>query len=82
MSLSERIRPGVEAAPWVIDEIKVLEEERDALRACIEEMEKQEPAATVRINAINGNPSVDFVPGHHYLHHNDKLYLAPSAKGG
>lgn len=33
MSLSERIRPGVEVAPWVIDEIKALEQERDALRA-------------------------------------------------
>lgn len=43
-------------------------------------MEQQEPVATVRINAINGNPSVDFVPGHHYLHHNDRLYLAPGAQ--
>ena len=56
-------------------------DERDALRAKIEAMERQEPVATVRINAINGNPSVDFVPGHHYLHHNDRLYLAPGAKG-
>jgi seryl-tRNA synthetase len=51
-----------------------------SLRAKIAAMERQEPVATVRINAINGNPSVDFVPGHHYLHHNDKLYLAPSAQ--
>jgi|GEM_PF-3271291 len=57
-----------------------LEQERDALRAKIEAMERQEPVATVRINAINGNPSVDFVPGHHYLHHNDRLYLAPGAQ--
>lgn len=49
--------------------------------AKIEAMERQEPVATVRLNAINGNPSVDFVPGHRYLHHNDKLYLAPGAKG-
>ncbi len=60
--------------------LKAAEKERDALRARIEAMEKQEPAATVRINAINGNPSVDFVPGHRYLHHNDKLYLAPGAQ--
>lgn len=33
MSLSERIRPNVEAAPWVIDEIKALEAQREALRA-------------------------------------------------
>lgn len=51
------------------------------LQAKIAEMEQQEPVATIRINAINGNPSVDFVPGHRYLHHNDKLYLAPGAKG-
>ena len=59
---------------------KRLEAERDALHAKIEAMEQQEPVATVRINAINGNPSVDFVPGHHYLHHNDRLYLAPGAQ--
>jgi hypothetical protein len=52
----------------------------DAAVEMIERMERQKPVATVRINAINGNPSVDFVPGHHYLHHNDKLYLAPSAQ--
>jgi hypothetical protein len=52
----------------------------DAEVEMIERMERQKPVATVRINAINGNPSVDFVPGHHYLHHNDKLYLAPSAQ--
>ena len=56
-------------------------DELNRLRAKIAEMEKQEPVATVRINVINGNPSVDFVPGHRYLHHNDKLYLAPGAKG-
>ena len=56
-------------------------DEIERLRAKIEAMERQKPVATVRINAINGNPSVDFVPGHHYLHHNDRLYLAPGAKG-
>ena len=54
-------------------------DELNRLRAKIEAMEKQEPVATVRINAINGNPSVDFVPGHRYLHHNDKLYALPGA---
>ena len=57
-----------------------IEAERDALQAKVEAMERQEPAAIVRINAINGNPSVDFVPGHRYLHHNDKLYLAHGAQ--
>jgi hypothetical protein len=55
-------------------------DENISLRAKIDAMEQQEPVATVRINAINGNPSVDFVPGHHYLHHNDRLYLAPGAQ--
>lgn len=33
MSLSERIRPGVEAAPWVVDEVAKLEAERGRLLA-------------------------------------------------
>lgn len=28
--LSDRLRPGVEAAPWVIEEVRKLERERDA----------------------------------------------------
>lgn len=55
-------------------------EEIERLRSKVEAMERQKPIATVRINAINGNPSVDFAPGHRYLHHNDKLYLAPGAQ--
>ena len=51
------------------------------LRAKIEAMEQQEPVATIHINSITGNPSVDFIPGHRYLHHNDKLYLSPGAQG-
>ena len=65
----------------LVDDMNLLRDNNTALRAKIEQMEKQEPVATVRINAINGNPSVDFVPGHRYLHHNDKLYLASGAKG-
>ena len=30
MSLSDRLRPDVEASPWVIKEVKKLEEELDA----------------------------------------------------
>lgn len=33
MSLSERIRPGVEAAPWVIEEVRKLEAQVEQLRA-------------------------------------------------
>ena len=32
MSLSERLRPDVEAAPWVIEEVKALEAEIERLR--------------------------------------------------
>ena len=71
----------LEEVAELLDRLEAAEKERDALRAKVEAMEKQEPDATVRINVINGNPSVDFVPGLHYLHHNDKLYLAPGAKG-
>lgn len=35
MSLSDRIRPDVEAAPWVVDEVKKLEAERDEARAAL-----------------------------------------------
>lgn len=31
--LSNRLRPDVECAPWVIEEVKRLEQERDKLRA-------------------------------------------------
>ena len=31
MSLSERIRPGVEAAPWVVDEVRKLEQQNAEL---------------------------------------------------
>ena len=85
----------LEEVAELLDRLEAAEKERDEfkrecfghisdnslLRAKIEQMEKQEPVATVRINAINGNPSVDFVPGLHYLHHNDKLYALPGAKG-
>ena len=31
MKLSERIRPDVESAPWVVDEVKKLEEQNEKL---------------------------------------------------
>ena len=71
---------GASREAALMAKLEAAEKERDALQAKVEEMEKQKPVATVRINAINGNPSVDFVPGHRYLHHNDKLYLAPGAQ--
>lgn len=56
------------------------EDKCNELRARIEHMEKQEPVASVRINGITGNPSVDFIPGHEHLHHGSRLYLAPGAQ--
>ena len=37
MSLSERLRPDIEAAPWVIEEVKALEAEIERLREAITE---------------------------------------------
>ena len=34
--LSDRVRPGVEAAPWVIEEIKKLEAENAKLKAAMQ----------------------------------------------
>lgn len=34
--LSERVRPNIDAAPWVADEIKILEREIDRLSAMID----------------------------------------------
>jgi len=62
-------------------DVMELRAKNDALRAKVEAMEKQEPVATIHINSITGNPSVDFIPGHRYLHHNSSLYALPGAKG-
>lgn len=35
MTLAERIRPNSEAAPWVCEEVKALEEENARLRALL-----------------------------------------------
>lgn len=61
-------------------ELNAVANERDELRARIEQMEKQEPVATIHINSITGNPSVDFIPGHRYLHHNSNLCALPGAQ--
>lgn len=41
MSLSERLRPEVEAAPWVIEEVKKLEEELDAAWMAVDLVKKE-----------------------------------------
>ena len=43
MNLSERLRPDVECAPWVIEEVKKLEYE---LKRAYQEMNKQRPSLT------------------------------------
>lgn len=40
MSLSERIRPNVEAAPWVCAEVKRLEDKVEILRGLYQESEE------------------------------------------
>ena len=65
----------------LLDRLEAAEKERDELQAKIAEMEQQEPVAKVHINSITGNPSVDFIPGHRYLHHNSSLYALPGAQG-
>lgn len=65
MSLSERIRPGVEVAPWVIDEIKALEQERDALRAENDRMDEAMESLLIRCDdsdsGMYGTLSTSFV---------------------
>ena len=65
-----------------------MKKEIDALRAKIEQMEKQEPVAKVGVHKTGGNAGIawsarpindfDSLP---LLRDGDKLYLAPGAKG-
>ena len=41
MKLSDRIRPGVECAPWVYDEVCCLEAERDRLASSLTAIEDE-----------------------------------------
>lgn len=36
-NLSERLRPGSEAAPWVVEAVQALEAENEALRGAIQD---------------------------------------------
>lgn len=47
MSLSERVRPNIEAAPWVVEEIKRLEVE---LVEAYAELRKQRPSIQAAFN--------------------------------
>lgn len=48
MSISERIRPGIEAAPWVCEEVGKLEAAYEALRADAERYRWLRDAVVVR----------------------------------
>lgn len=45
MSLSDRLRPDCEAAPWVIEEIKKLEAENIRFRNALQEIVNKGPAS-------------------------------------
>ena len=72
---------------WFVAEIERLRTDCDALRAKIEQMEKQEPVAQVGVHKTGGNAGIawsarplnefDSLP---LLREGDKLYLAPGAQ--
>lgn len=49
MSLSDRVRPDVEAAPWVVKEIQKLEAERDAAEKLLMQALDEIPDGRVKI---------------------------------
>ena len=71
----------------LLDRLEAAEKERDAMRAKVEEMEKQEPVAQVAVHKTGGNAGIawsarplnefDSLP---LLREGDKLYLAPGAQ--
>lgn len=67
MKLSKRVRPDVEAAPWVVDEIRGLERELDQLTRRYVAVGHQRDANEARLNA-----AVELLTGIHML-----LYPAP-----
>lgn len=59
MSLSDRVRPGSEAAPWVVDSIKALEAEKAATLARIAELERENAELKAKVAFMqNENPSI------------------------
>ncbi len=53
VGLSERIRPGVEAAPWVCDEVKKLEAIIDGLRGEVYDEEKERALFEAAFGALH-----------------------------
>ena len=54
MSLSDRIRPNCEAAPWVVEEVKKLERENAALLDTIEDLARQHCHTSLAWRDYNG----------------------------
>lgn len=54
MSLSERLRPDVEAAPWVIKEVKKLEEELDAAWMAVDLVKKENAQLIDALRKVQG----------------------------
>ena len=59
MSLSDRIRPNSEAAPWVVEEVKQLERELAALRESYAETPNGGPAFPVP-DTVHPNGQVQY----------------------
>jgi hypothetical protein len=55
MSLSDRIRPDVEAAPWVIEEIKKLEKENAAMKSMLMQAAKNAQWQDKHIYYVDGD---------------------------
>ena len=56
--LSQRIRPGCEAAPWVVEEVRTMEAELSEARAAIAELIEavKEDREALQAYANNGKP--------------------------
>ena len=73
---------SADAMLGVLIRLERAEKERDALRAKIEEMEKQEPVVEVQWAASIPNSFLDFISTDGYLPKlGDKLYALPGAQG-
>jgi hypothetical protein len=53
VSLSDRIRPNCEAAPWVVEEVKKLERENAALREELKSSRKLVDALIIKADAFD-----------------------------
>ena len=61
--LSERLRPGCECAPWVIDEVKALEAEVKTLTSCIKDIWYGSPIDSLNRdnNGLSDYPDISYI---------------------